>query len=116
MTEICWRFYAVGVEIARKRLGSRGVARSQTGHSGGGTDIVRNGLGHGRAAGRFDGETSPLPGGKATQQGAYVGKPFVYQLLCHTGTGLLLASGAVEDQLFVAGQLTQARFYIGLGK
>jgi len=38
-----------------------------------------------------------------------LGEPFVYQLLCHTGTCLLLRSGAVQNELFVAGQLIDAR-------
>ncbi len=61
-------------------------------------------------------QTLPLPRGKATQQGADIGESIVHQLLCHTGTLLLLASGAVENQLRVARQLVAAGVYLPFWK
>ena len=81
-----------------------------------GVEIMRKSLGHRRAARGLDREAGPLPGGKATQQGSHVGKTFVHQHLRHTGAGLLLPSGAIQDQLFVAGQLAQPRPYLAFGE
>jgi hypothetical protein len=56
----------------------------------------------------FYGIACLLPGGETTEQGLDVGESSGYEILCHTGTLLLLASGAVENDLFVLGQFAQS--------
>ncbi len=64
---------------------------------------------------RLQGETRPLPGGKPTQQCLGVGQAVGNQLLCHTGTLLLLASSTVQNDVLIAGKFVYPRPHLLLG-
>ena len=64
----------------------------------------------------FYGQPGCLPGGKSSQECLDVGKAQVHQFLCHTGTLLLLPSGAVEDQERLRRQIVVSRVNLCLWK
>lgn len=61
---------------------------------------------------RSYGQAGLLPGGKSAAKRQDVVEPLVYQPLCHTGTLLFLSSGAVEDEVAIAGQLCAAGVHL----
>lgn len=63
----------------------------------------------------FERQACLLPSGKTTQESLGAAIAARDQGLCHTGTLVFLASGAVEDDVLITGQLIQAAQYFCFG-